>query len=75
MYNGEYRKLRPPAAGEYLGGVSVSTLAKWRLYGTGPRYSKLGPRLIVYDTQDLDEWLAARRRTSTSDIGEARHER
>ena len=63
-------KYRPPAAGEYLGGVATSTLAKWRLAGTGPRYSKLGPRLIVYDECDLDEYLDARKRRSTSeDVG------
>ena len=60
-------KYRPPAAGEYLGGVATSTLAKWRIAGTGPRYSKLGPRLIVYDERDLDEWLDARKRNSTSE--------
>ena len=60
--------LRPPAAGEFLGGVSTSTLAKWRLAGSGPAYSKIG-RVIVYGVTDLDEFLAARRRLSTSDAG------
>ena len=58
--------LRPPAAGEYLGGVSTSTLAKWRLTGFGPAYSKAG-RNVVYNVADLEEYLAARRRHSTSD--------
>ena len=61
------RFYRPPAAGNYLGGVSTSTLAKWRLAGSGPRYSKLGPRLVVYDERDLDEFLDARKRKSTSE--------
>ena len=61
--------LRPPAAGEYLGGQSTSTLAKWRLTGFGPAYSKAG-RNIVYHVQDLDAWLASRRRRSTSDTGQ-----
>ncbi len=60
---------RPPAAGDYLGGVSTSTLAKWRLTGTGPAYSKLG-RICVYNVADLDDFLAARRRLSTSDTRE-----
>ncbi len=60
--------LRPPAASEYLGGISTSTLAKWRLAGTGPAYSKAG-RNVVYHVQDLDDWLASRRRLSTSDTG------
>ena len=61
--------LRPPAAGEHLGGVSTSTLAKWRLTGFGPAYSTAG-RNIVYTVQDLDAWLASRRRLSTSDTGQ-----
>ncbi len=65
--NGKW--LRAPAAGEYLGGVSTSTLAKWRLAGTGPAYSKAG-RVIVYATGDLEDFLAARRRLSTSDSGQ-----
>ena len=116
--------LRPPAAGDYLGGVSPSTLAKWRLTGFGPAYSKAGhsermvirveqgkgrkdryamlsehllhllrtywkasrpqgwlfpgqnpvnpltTRNVVYHVQDLDAWLASRRRLSTSDTGQ-----
>ncbi len=62
--------LRPPAVGAYLGGISPSTLAKWRLAGTGPAYSKVG-RLVVYNIQSLDEFLASRRRLSTSDTGES----
>ncbi len=61
-------KLRPPAAAEYLG-LSASTLAKMRLRGDGPIYSKAGPRVVVYDLADLESWLTARKRTSTSDTG------
>ena len=58
-------KLRVPATAEYLD-VSESTLAKWRVYGNGPVYSKAGPRIVVYDKQDLDAWLESSKRTSTS---------
>ncbi len=61
--------LRPPAAGEYLGGISTSTLAKWRLSGSGPAFSKAG-RVVVYDVADLDNYLASRRRLSTSETGQ-----
>ncbi len=64
--NSHKKWLRPPEAGEYLGGLSTSTLAKWRLSGAGPAYSKAG-RLIVYDVVDLDGYLSSRRRLSTSD--------
>ena len=66
--NSHEKWLRPPAAGEYLGGLSTSTLAKWRLAGTGPAYSKAG-RVVVYDIADLDAYLSSRRRLSTSDAG------
>lgn len=63
--------LRPKEAAAYLG-ISYSTLAKWRLYGgTGPAYVKLGDRLVCYEKSVLDEWLAQRTRTSTSDVGAA----
>ena len=58
--------LRAPEAASYLG-FSASTLAKMRLRGDGPPYSKAGPRIVVYDVHDLDNWLAARRRLSTSE--------
>ena len=60
------RYLRAPAAAEYLG-LSTSTLAKMRLRGDGPAYSKAGPRIVVYDLADLEEFLATRRRFSTSE--------
>lgn len=60
-------KLRAPYAAQYVG-LSVSTLAKMRLRGDGPQYSKAGPRIVIYDRDDLDAWLDSRRRTSTSDI-------
>ena len=64
------RNLRTGDAAQYLR-LSVSTLAKMRLRGDGPVYSKAGPRIVVYDMADLDAWLAGRRRRSTSDTGES----
>ncbi len=61
--------LRPLAAGDYMGGYSTSTLAKWRLTGTGPAYSKAGKN-VVYNVADLDAYLSSRRRFSTSDTGQ-----
>ena len=60
------RYLRAPAAAQYLG-LSASTLAKMRLRGDGPPYSKAGPRIVVYDLADLDSYVASRRRQSTSE--------
>lgn len=58
--------LRAPHAAAYIG-LSTSTLAKMRLRGDGPVYSKAGPRIVIYERADLDEWLASRRRRSTSE--------
>jgi predicted DNA-binding transcriptional regulator AlpA len=46
--------------------IALSTLAKLRCWGGGPRYLKLG-RKIGYQRADVDEWLASRRAHSTSD--------
>ena len=59
------RSVREAAA--YLG-ISVSTLAKLRLTGKGPRYVKLGRR-VLYDVRDLEAWAASRKRNSTSQGG------
>ena len=64
------RKLRAPDAARFLG-LSTSTLAKMRFRGDGPVYAKAGARVVVYDLDDLNAWLNAHRRRSTSDPGEA----
>lgn len=61
------RKLRTKEAAHYVG-LSASTMEKRRVYGNGPRYTKLG-RTVVYDVADLDAWVSANTRTSTSDLG------
>jgi hypothetical protein len=52
-------------AARYLG-IGESTLEKLRLFGDGPRYSK-PVRRILYRRSDLDEYVAAHLRRSTSD--------
>jgi len=61
------RNLNVPSAAHYVG-LSKAFLNRLRSTGGGPAFFKLGAR-VVYSTVDLDEWLAARRRTSTSDTG------
>jgi hypothetical protein len=39
------------------------------LTGNGPPYLKAGPKIVVYRQEDLDAWLEANRRRSTSDPG------
>lgn len=42
------------------------TLERFRLTGAGPRYCKIGLRLVRYRKADLDAWLEARLTRSTS---------
>ena len=63
------RIMRAPDAAAYLG-LAPSTLAKMRVRGDGPVYSKAGPRIVVYAVEDLDGYLSARRRNSTSETPE-----
>jgi predicted DNA-binding transcriptional regulator AlpA len=58
--------MRTPAASLYIG-IAESTLNKMRLTGDGPPFVKVGPRAVAYRKADLDAWLAARVRRSTSD--------
>ena len=37
--------------------VSVAGLRKWRREGQGPKYMRLGGRLIRYSEADIDAWL------------------
>lgn len=59
------RYLRTPEAARFLG-LSGRTLEKHRTYGTGPRYSKLGGR-VVYRVEDLQAWVDRGAKSSTSD--------
>ncbi len=59
------RYLRTPEAARFLG-LSGRTLEKHRTYGTGPRYSKLGGR-VVYRVDDLQAWVDRGSKSSTSD--------
>ena len=45
--------------------IAASTLAKFRVFGGGPPYSKIGRR-VVYRAADLDAWMSAHRRANTS---------
>ncbi|MAZ03669.1 MAG: hypothetical protein CMN56_11080 [Sneathiella sp.] len=52
-------------------GLSESTLAKMRLSGDGPPYSKLGRR-VVYRPEDIDAWIASNSFRSTSEYGQVK---
>jgi hypothetical protein len=57
-------------------GLKPKTLENWRCLGKGPPFIKLGDgpgASVVYDDDDVDAWLAARRRNSTCDRGQGEH--
>lgn len=54
------------AGASKLVGLAVSTLEKLRVSGGGPRFCKLG-RAVRYRTCDLEDFLADRVRSNTSE--------
>jgi predicted DNA-binding transcriptional regulator AlpA len=66
------RKLNVREAARFLG-LSVSTMNKMRIRGDGPRYIKAGRR-VLYDSRDLEEWAAQRKRNHTSEKSEGPRE-
>lgn len=57
--------LNPKQAADYLG-LKPNTLAKMRVYGTGPKYRKHGFR-VLYALQDLIDWSEQSSHRSTSE--------
>jgi predicted DNA-binding transcriptional regulator AlpA len=51
-------------------GLSSRTLERWRSSGDGPNFIKAGHR-VLYNPTDLEAWIAAHVRQSTSDTGRA----
>jgi hypothetical protein len=47
--------------------LSPITLARWRIQGYGPRWTKMGPKRVCYAFDDLAAFTDAQKRTSTSD--------
>ena len=56
--------LRTVEAANYIG-LRKSTLEAWRVRGGGPVFLKLG-KAVRYRREDLDSFVSARIRTSTS---------
>jgi excisionase family DNA binding protein len=51
-------------------GISESRLEKLRVAGDGPAFIKSG-RTVLYSLDDVDAWMKACRRQSTSDTGQS----
>jgi excisionase family DNA binding protein len=61
--------LKTDAAAEYLS-LSRGRLAKLRWAGGGPKFIRVG-RTVLYRTADLEAWLEANSRHSTSQSKQA----
>ncbi|PAL19673.1 AlpA family transcriptional regulator [Sphingopyxis sp. GW247-27LB] len=59
--------MRTPEAAKYLG-LGKSTLERKRFDGTGPLWRKLGGKIVVYATEDLDAWASKAIFASTSEV-------
>ncbi len=64
------RALANEAEAARILGLSVKTLRRWRWAGKGPRFLKI-EGAVRYDLEDIEAFIAAARRTSTSDDGTA----
>jgi hypothetical protein len=64
------RFLRPHQV-EALYGLSRKYLAYARVRGDGPPFCKPSLKLVLYSVEELEAWLAQRRRVSTCDPGPA----
>ena len=53
------QKLNTREAADYLG-IRPNTLEVWRGHHKGPKYSKIGSR-VLYDLNDLEEYFASRK--------------
>ena len=69
MSNDQPRLLSTTEAAAQLG-LSPAYLNKKRVTGGGPAFVKIGAR-VTYDPADLEAWVQASKRRSTSDEGEA----
>jgi len=58
---------RPPKLAARRVGYTAGSFANMRVRGTGPKYVQVN-RKILYRDIDVDEWLAAHLRTSTSEV-------
>jgi hypothetical protein len=54
----------------YRGEITTRTLANWRSRGEGPRFRKIGGK-VLYTLADVLEWETSRARQSSSRLAKA----
>ena len=58
--------INPERVCEIVPGMTKTNLAQLRFTGTGPRYYKPTPRVVLYREDDVIEWIESSARTSTA---------
>ena len=64
-------RLSVKAAAAYVP-VAKGTLDRLRLSGGGPRFIKIGKK-VLYDLADLDAWIEDHKQANTADAPSGRH--
>lgn len=59
--------LTPEQVCEIVPGMTKTNLAQLRFKGTGPKYYKPTPRVVLYDEASIHEWIASSVRTGTAE--------
>ena len=67
------QKLNTEEAAAYLG-IRPNTLEVWRCKHKGPRYSKIGTR-VLYDVNDLEAFFSARAVDTMESVSKPRRSR
>lgn len=48
--------------------VTKRTVAHWRYSGAGPKFVKLGAKMVRYRAEDIESWIESGLRTRTDDV-------
>lgn len=59
--------LTPDQVCEMAPGITKANLAQLRFKGTGPRFYKPTPRVVLYTEADVRAWIEDSARTSTAE--------
>jgi predicted DNA-binding transcriptional regulator AlpA len=49
--------------------IAKQSLARWACEGSGPRYIRIGGRIVAYRVGDIKAWLKEQERVNTVDVG------
>lgn len=62
-----YGYMTPEEVCEAIPGMTKGNLAQMRYAGTGPKFLKPSPRVVVYREKDVIAWIEGSEQTSTAE--------